>query len=284
MADRSLTRDALGPVAEGGADHVSVAVNVPAVLAAYLAAITLAEVIITFYPLPTGAIVGIIIHMAIVASLLSQASVIYRTDEGFSRFLVAMVLVPMVRIFSLSLPLTGLQILQALAIISIPLLAAPFAVMQVLGLTPRALGLALGDRRFMLLQASLALTGLPLGAIEYFILRPGPSWLPTATILSFVLGATVVIVASGLTEELIFRGILLGEGERLVGSSAALVYVTLLFMVMHIGFASVVDLIFVFLVGLSFGIAVQMTKNLVGVTFAHGLANVVLYLVMPLYF
>jgi hypothetical protein len=94
----------------------------------------------------------------------------------------------------------------------------------------------------------------------------------------------VVIIASGLTEELIFRGILMGEGERVVGGSVSLLYVTLLFMAMHIGFASVVDLVFVFLVGLYFGMIVQRTKNLVGVTLAHGFGNVVLYLIMPFYF
>jgi hypothetical protein len=284
VADQGLDGDALRPALTRASRATAFGSNIPAVLASYFLGITLAEVIITFYPLPTGAYVGIVFHMGIVAALLGQASATRTTNEALSRFLLALTPVPMVRVFSLSLPLTGLEIIPALAIISVPLLATPFAVMHALGIRLRAVGLTLGSRRNMALQGGLALTGLPLGAVEFFILRPSPAWLPSLTLLSLLLGALVVIIASGLTEELIFRGILMGEGERVVGGSVSLLYVTLLFMAMHIGFASVVDLIFVFLVGLYFGMIVQRTKNLVGVTLAHGFGNVVLYLIMPFYF
>ena len=253
------------------------------ILAYYLVAIVLAETIITFYPLPTGALLGIVLHMAVISVLLVHASIVHQSDERLSRFMVAMILVPMVRVFSLSLPLTGLQIIDALVLISLPLMAAPLSVMYVLKLHPRAVGLALGTPRVLLIQSSLAATGVPLGVIEFLILRPASSWIPSLAIASLITGGIVVIVASGLAEELIFRGVLLREAEGVVGVAPALVYVTLLFTAMHIGFASVADLVFVFLVGLYFGAVVQRTRNLVGVTLAHGLANVVLYLVMPFY-
>ncbi len=254
-----------------------------AILAYYLVAIVLAETIITFYPLPTGALLGIVLHMAVVSLLLVHASLAHPSDERLSRFLVAMILVPMVRVFSLSLPLTGLQTIDALVLISVPLMAAPLGVMYVLRLRPRAVGLALGTPRVLLVQTALAATGVPLGVIEFLILRPASSWIPSLAVASLITGGVVVVVASGLAEELIFRGILLREGEKVVGVAPALLFVTLLFTAMHIGFASAADLVFVFLVGLYFGAVVQRTRNLVGVTLAHGLANVVLYLVVPFY-
>lgn len=284
MSDEGLTRDALAPLAAEATGLAASPFQVPIILLHYLAAIVLAETIITFYPLPTGAQVGIGLHLGIIAALLLHGSMVQGINERLSRFLVAMVLVPLVRIFSLSLPLTGLPILGILLVVSIPLLAAPLSVMHVLGLKRQDVGWVLGGHRAMLGQLALALTGLPLGTVEFFILRPQRSWVPSLTLPWLAAGTAVVILASGVTEELIFRGVLLREGEQIMRVTPALIFVTVLFMAMHIGFASPVDLVFVFLVGLYFGGLVQRTGSLVGVTLAHGFANVILYLIMPFYF
>ena len=54
------------------------------------------------------------------------------------------------------------------------------------------------------------------------------------------------------------------------------------FAVMHIGYASILDVLFVFAVGLLFAWFVDRTNSIFGVTIAHGLTNIGLFLVWPL--
>jgi CAAX protease family protein len=61
------------------------------------------------------------------------------------------------------------------------------------------------------------------------------------------------------------------------------VYVAVLFSIMHIGYLSIWDFLFVLAVGLYFGIAVDKTRSILGVTLSHGIANVVLYLIAPFF-
>ena len=84
-------------------------------------------------------------------------------------------------------------------------------------------------------------------------------------------------------EELIFRGVLQHtavESFRWWG----VVYVSLLFAVLHVGFLSWLDVIFVFGVALFFGWVVKKTGSLLGVTLSHGITNIVLFLIVPFFF
>jgi high-affinity Fe2+/Pb2+ permease len=51
--------------------------------------------------------------------------------------------------------------------------------------------------------------------------------------------------------------------------------------VLHIGYLSVVDVVFVTLVGLVFAYIVMWGRSLLGVTLAHGLTNTTLFVIMP---
>jgi hypothetical protein len=62
---------------------------------------------------------------------------------------------------------------------------------------------------------------------------------------------------------------------------AAIPYVAIVFAALHVGYKSAPDVAFVFFVALFFSWAVARTGSLLGVTLAHGIANVVLYLVAP---
>ena len=59
------------------------------------------------------------------------------------------------------------------------------------------------------------------------------------------------------------------------------VIATAVFASLHIFFLNGIDLVFVFAVGLFYGIVVLKTKNLWGVILSHSLGNVILYLVAP---
>jgi LysM repeat protein len=125
----------------------------------------------------------------------------------------------------------------------------------------------------------LALSGLGFGVAEYFILRPEPlidelSWRSAA------LPALILLVGTGFNEEFVFRGVMQSACRQTFGKLSIL-YVAVVFAILHLGYKSVSDVVFVFVVGLLFGWLVARTRSLLGVTLSHGITNIALYLVVP---
>jgi membrane protease YdiL (CAAX protease family) len=254
-----------------------------AVLVPYAVALVAAELLLVLAVLtndPEYLLLGLLLDVSLVLVLVVHASLVAPKDERLAAFLGALVLAPIVRVASMSTPFLPFTIIQWLAIISLPLLFAALAVMHGQGLRPRDVYLALGARRAVVANVGLGAFGLVLGFVEYQILLPEP-WIDTFTPANLLLAGFVVFLATGLAEELIFRGVLLRTGIRLLGVGKALLYITVVFTALHIGFLSPLDLLFVFFAGLFFGLAVLATGSMWGAVAAHTLANVMLYLVMP---
>jgi membrane protease YdiL (CAAX protease family) len=102
------------------------------------------------------------------------------------------------------------------------------------------------------------------------------------TLQSLWLPALIFFVAVGFTEEYIFRGVLQRTTSQVMGSWG-IVYASTIFALMHMGFYSWLDVVFVFGIALFFGWSVKKTGSLFGVTLAHGFANIVLYLIAPFF-
>ena len=263
-------------------------------LLSYLALVALAEVFIAI-PGPASPVdrpfqpIGLSIHILLVFSLLFLSVFQQAKDATLAQLLVAVSLASLVRIFSLAVPrftflaapeTDPLNTIPWLALVSIPLLVSVAAVAYVQRLWPRDLGLLVRRIQEVPLQFAVALTGIPLGLLEYSILRPDP-WIPPTSVGWLLGGAVVIFLATGLSEELIFRGILLKRAVEALGGRYGLLYVTAIFASLHIFFLSGLDLAFVFGVGLFYGFIVLNTRNLWGVILSHSLGNVILYLVAP---
>lgn len=236
----------------------------------YLGALALAELTTTF----ADPRVGMIIHTIILAVILLQASL--DDNDTARRFVLALSLAPLVRILSLSLPLQDVDLQYWYAVVAIPLLIATVLVARTLGFSRFDLGLTPGRLPVQLLVAS---SGVALGALEYLILKPEPlvddfSW------VAILLPALILFVGTGFMEELLFRGLMQSVAQKALGGFA-IVYVAIVFAILHIGYESVLDLVFVFLVALFFGWVVLRTKSISGVTVAHGITNIALFLFMP---
>src|SRR5213594_4973533 len=263
-------------------------------LLAYLAAVIAAEVLIAIpgaTPLerPFQSI-GLGIHILLVFTLMFLSVIIQPKDATLAPLLVAASLASLVRVFSLAVPrynfvaspeTNALNTIPWLALVSVPLLVSVAAVAYVQRLRPRDLGLAVRSWPEVVQQSAIALTGIPLGLVEFFILRPPDAWIATLTFSSLVLGGIVIFFATGFSEELIFRAILLKRAVEGLGTRGGLLYVTAIFASLHIFFLNGVDLVFVFAVGLFYGLIVLKTRNLWGVILSHSLGNVILYLVAP---
>jgi len=237
---------------------------------AYLVLLTLAEIITTFLE-PWA---GLALHGLVFMALLLHSSLWAR--KSLRRFLLALSLVPLIRLLSLSLPLSSFAFVYWYIVLGVPLFLAAFIAAQLGQVNWKMLGFT---GRNLPLQFFVALTGFGLGYIEYLILRPDP--LVSEPRLSQILApALILMIFTGVLEEIIFRGLMQYSTIRVYGRSG-IFYVAILFSTMHIGYRSLIDLMFVFLVALYFAWITHRSGSILGVILAHGVTNIALYLIFP---
>ena len=237
----------------------------------YLAAIALAEALTTLI----DPLVGLGLHGLLLLALLLQAAVSDRLDTR--RFLLALSLAPLTRLLSLVLPLQHFLLVYWYLLVGAPLFLAAYFAAHAGELRAAEIGLTPGRLPVQLL---IGLSGIGLGYLENRILHPAPLiaglrldllWLP----------ALILLVFTGLLEEFIFRGLMQRTATNRLGRAGGLVYVAVIFATLHLGYHSWVDLAFVFAVALAFGWLVLRSGSILGVTLAHGLTNIGLFLVFP---
>lgn len=237
----------------------------------YLIAIVIAESLtIYIYPLAGVITYGVIMIMFIVQS-------VFITDPSKRNLVLALSLVPLVRILSLIMPLGQLSLVYRFPLIYAPLLAAAIVAMWAMGLKPAAVGL--NFRYWPYQVAGGIISGAAIGTLEYLIIGTSPL-INNFTFQELWLPALILLLTTGLVEELIFRGILQHLSETVMGRWG-IVYISLIFAVLHFGFFSWGDVVFVFFVALFFSAIVKRTGSLFGAILSHGTANVVLFLVAP---
>jgi membrane protease YdiL (CAAX protease family) len=219
---------------------------------------------------------GLPAHAAILGLLVTLGA--RTTDYARRELYWTLTLAPVIRIGSLCLPLGQLPLMQWYPLIGVPIFTAAIAAARKIGYTPAQIGLSLKPGELPR-QLALVPVGAVLGIGEYLIFRPAPLadrfalediWLP----------ALILLVFTGFEEELIFRGLMQRASLRSLGRWG-LVYTNLVFAVLHIGYESVLDLVFVFLVGMLFSVFALRTRSIVGVTLAHGAVNISLFLILP---
>jgi membrane protease YdiL (CAAX protease family) len=237
----------------------------------YLVLLGLAEVVTVFL----SPHVGMVLDLLLLLLLLVHAALVWQ--RPVHRLLIGLAFVPLIRVVSLSLPLAGIPLVFWYLATSIPLFAAILVTLRLLDI--RLVG-ALPGLRTLPVQLSIGLTGIFIGYIEYRILQPkslivGFSW------SLFLVAAVILLFSTGYVEELVFRRVMQRTAVERFGPLAGILYVTLFFAILHIGHRSFIDVVFVFAVGLAFGLIVARTGSLLGVTLSHGLTNIVLFLVIP---
>lgn len=239
---------------------------------AYLLLLTLAEGVTTLVD-PQA---GMLLHAVALVALLVHGSLVHK--GALRRMLITLTLAPLVRLLSLSIPLAklGLPLIYWYLIIGAPLFLAAFVAGRVTDLGGNRIGWSVG---FWPQQLLLGSTGLLLGYVEYLILRPGPlaEYLSPIDVLT---ASFILLVFTGVLEEVIFRGLMQSAAMQVLGRFG-LVYIAILFAILHLGYHSLIDLVFVLLVGFLFGIMVWKTGSLLGASLAHGAANISLYVFFP---
>ncbi len=237
----------------------------------YLVFLALAEALTVYADIR----LGMIAHITLLVALLANAA--STGDETLRRSLLALAIAPLVRITSVSLPLERLTRTESFLVAGIPMLAAASATARALRLSRMDVGLVM---KMWPAQLAVFLAGFAFGIIEYLILEPQPL-IPELSLASVWVPVLVLTVATGFAEEFAFRGVIQSSLSQTMGRMA-IPYLAAVFAVLHLGYRSGLDVLFVFAVGLFFGWVVFKTKSIVGVTLSHSATNVTLFILVPL--
>jgi len=236
---------------------------------------TLSVEVVTIFLHPLWGIAG---HIAVLVAVIVHSA--QTNDRVRQQLILSLALVPLIRVMDLSMPLLQVAPMWRFTIIYTPLLVAAVVIVRVLGYRRDEVGL---NFKSLPIQLGVALTGFLFGGLEYLILKPEQALITQLTWSEALPVALVLMASTGFVEEFAFRGVLQRSAVESFGWWG-IVYVSLIFAVLHMGFRSWEDVVFVFAVAMFFAWVVKKTGSLFGVTLSHGITNILLFVVVPFFF
>jgi uncharacterized protein len=218
------------------------------------------------------------IHIGVLLAL--SVSSLFIKNPTIHKIHMSLMLLPVLRLVNLSMPIFFKTTLYTFIFVYSPLAVSVAAILihqrnslEEIGITKKHF------LTYMILSVPL---GFLLGLGEYLIIRPG-YLIPDLTLGNLLILTIVMVFFVGLVEELIFRSILQVRLEQALGVQKALIITSLLFGFMHSGYGTFNEMLYTGFVGLIIGILFHKTKSLPFITVLHGLVNVFLFGVLPLY-
>lgn len=241
---------------------------------AYLVLLSSTEIITNLY----DTMGGIIMYSVILVILLVHSSVLRDRNNPTSKLVLALMLVPLVRMMSLFLPVSQFEPVYWYIIIYPPLFIASWVAKQRLNYSDEKVGFVV---KKLPLQMGILFTGFIFGFAEYYVLQPAESLIPELEIHHLLLSVFVLGAGTGLVEEFLFRGVLQQSAQDLLGRTWGLLYVSFLFGILHLIHYSLWDVVLVSFIGLFYGWVVNKTGSLLGAILSHTITNVMLFVILP---
>jgi len=124
------------------------------------------------------------------------------------------------------------------------------------------------------------LIGIPTGTIEYFVLLPKAAF-PVFQLKYLLRDFAYMLFFVSFAEEILFRGIIQTDLQKIFGKRVGLIAAAYLFGIMHLTWRSVPELAFTFFAGYLLGYLYNRTNSLIGPIFLHGINNLMLVSILP---
>ncbi len=198
-----------------------------------------------------------------------------------SSILLALTLVPLIRILSLVMPLSYFPRIQWFIIIGFAVYLAFLVLMFQQRINLSEIGIKLPSKKHIPIEISIILLGAPLGVMEFYAIPQTP-FVDLSSIGNIIIAILILFIATGLMEELIFRGLLQNKSIEILGVWPGIFFITLIFAALHIGNLSFIDVSLVFCIGGLYAIVVKKTKTIIGVSISHTVVNIFLFIICPL--
>lgn len=203
---------------------------------------------------------------------------IFVKDSEVSKVHQALMLLPILRLISLSMPRFFTTTLYSFIFIYGPL-AIPVAIiiihqrnsLEQIGISMKNVG------KYMILSVPL---GFLLGFGEYLTIQTG-YLIPDLSFGNLLKLTLIMVFFVGLVEEIIFRSILQTSLEQALSVPEAILITSFLFGLMHSGYGTFNEILYTGFVGLVLGFAFYKTKSLPFIAVLHGFVNVFLFGILP---
>lgn len=191
----------------------------------------------------------------------------------------ALMLLPLFRLLNVAMPVFFNLTLYSYAMVYAPMFIPIYLILKEKFITWPEAGLTF-KRFWFFLPISMSL-GLALGWGEYLVLRPQLLTVGNDPQNIIILVITMIFFV-GVVEEFVFRSSLQTVLQERIGLKAGLVLTSIIFGFMHSGYHLPLELLYVTLAGLAFGLLFWFSKSLPVIALAHGVTNISLFLLAPL--
>lgn len=199
-------------------------------------------------------------------------------DSKRYELLLAIAVLPLIRLLSFAMPLWMVEQTYWFPLVNFPLIISVLTVANILGYTKNELGLTF---KHLTWQVFIILSAFLIGYIERLIIQPA-ALVEDLSFKGLIIPVLSLLIFTGFSEELLFRGVLQNAAIKNWGPFFGILYVSILFGIFHMGWNSFLDVAYVTLIGFIWGVCVYKTGSIIGVTFAHGIANVFLFMIFPI--
>jgi membrane protease YdiL (CAAX protease family) len=251
-----------------------------AVITVYVGAIAAAELLTAFVSPPAG----IAMHALVLVALLNHTMLLGPEPGAREQATVAptrtiipvLVLLPLLRMFTLALPTREISTLFWYVLIGAPLITAIVFVARYTRFSPVDAQIWEWSRA----QGFFGAVGVPLGLIAYATFHEAPV-VASRDIPYLLIGFGILLVCDGLLLELVFRALLQPRMCALYGEWRGIVATAVLSGIFSAGAGSPVAMVFGFGIGLVFGWYALRHRSIMGVSIAHGLIAIMTVLVLP---
>ncbi len=220
---------------------------------------------------------GIILHIITLLALSLAASRV--RDIEISNLLQVLALLPLFRILNTTMPIFFTKTLYIFPFVYGPIFISIYYVAKSQKFSGREIGVSF-EKLHIYFPASVIL-GMVLGRMEYSIITV-ENLTPAPTFQSVLVFMVIMLVFTGLSEELLFRSMVQTRLEQAAGSMGGLIIASMLFGAMHSGYGTIYEIIFTTSAGFLIGYLFQRTRSLAFVALTHGMINIFLFGVIPL--
>ena len=217
------------------------------------------------------------VHVFVLIGL--AMATVYTGDTYLFKPYQALMLLPLLRLVNISMPIFFDMTLYLYIFIYTPLIIPVYIIAVHQGFTFEQLGFTF--KYWKLIIPVSVIIGFTIAQGEYYLIHAG-TLIPDLSFWNILKLSVVMIMFIGLIEELIFRSILQTRLEESMGMFSGLIVASILFGVLHSGYGTFYEMLFVSLAGLIMGYIFQKTRSLPLIALTHGMVNIFLFGLIPL--